>query len=41
MSVSGWTLLPDQIVCYGLYNEGVIRSADLVVTSAGNVFISW
>jgi len=41
MSASGWALLPDQIVSYGLYNEEVIRLADLVVTSAGNVFISW
>jgi len=37
MSASGWALLPDQIVSYWLYNEGVIRSVDLVVISAGNV----
>ena len=38
---SGWALIPDQIISYGLYTDGVIRSADLNITHTGNAFITW
>lgn len=38
---SGWALVPDQIASYELNSEGVIRSADLVTTAAGDTIISW